>query len=275
MGAEITRNSILQSGFTHKKKQEYIGNQYRIGGVVVNDEGKTGIPKCRSAFRQEALLTELHDIYNVTVRPFDINKDTKGKAVEVQMADGKWVEVKIEEVPKKIRVHDATFHGYCVDKKKGIKVRYSTLWCLKCAISYNPTKIPKDTKSCSGSKKRSDCRDTLVQTSYIQDEKKIRFRDRIVPKANTPWKWESGDPVTWKDLAAKRSPKDSSKRKRLPMMTTSNVIETDSTLRMHSKQLPTRKTLVPRHQEVNGNGELLLTFPVSLKNNHSGNEAKK
>merc|ERR1711964_481229 len=209
--AEITRNSILQSGFSHKKKQEYIGNQYRIGGVVGNEEGKTGIPKCRSAFRQEALLTELHDIYNATVRPFDGNKDTKGKAVEVQMANGKWVEAEIDVVPS-LRVGNDRFW------KNGIRVRYSTLWCLKCAISYNRAEIPQEKDTCSGSKKRPDCRDTLVQTSYIRDEKKIRFRDRIVPKANTPWKWESGDPVTWKDLAAERLPKDSSTRKRLPTL---------------------------------------------------------
>merc|ERR1711964_932432 len=189
------------------------GNQYRIGGVVGNDEGKTGIPKCRSAFRQEALLTELHDIYNVTVRPFDINKDTKGKAVEVQI-DGKWVEVKIEEVPKNIRVQDGTFYG-C--EKKGIKIRYSTLWwCPRCAKSYKTDHINEEEPICSGSKK-IPCSDKLVQTNNIRDEKMIRFRDRIVPDSNTPWKWESGDPVTWKDLAAKRSPKDSfSTRKRLP-----------------------------------------------------------
>merc|ERR1711964_308047 len=214
--AEITRNSILQSGFTHRKKQEYIGNQYRIGGVVGNDEGKTGIPKCRSAFRQEALLTELHDIYNVTVRPFDINKDTKGKAVEVQI-NGKWVEVKIEELPKNIRVQDGTFFGCCVDEKKGIKVRYSTLWwCPTCAKSYNTDQINEEEPICSGSKK-NPCSDKLVQTNNIRDEKMIRFRDRIVPDSNTSWKWESGDPVTWKDLAAKRSPKDYfSTRRRLP-----------------------------------------------------------
>merc|ERR1711964_265628 len=207
--AEITRNSILQSGFTHRKKQEYIGNQYRLGGVVGNEEGKTGIPKCRSAFRQEALLTELHDIYNPTVRPFDGNQDTKGKAVEVQMADGKWIEAEIDVVPS-LRVGDDSFW------KNGIKVNHSSLWCLNCAMSYNKTKIPKGKDTCSGSRKRPNCSDTLVQTSCIQDEKKIRFRDRIVSDANTPWKWESGDPVTWKDLAAKRLPKDSSTRNRLP-----------------------------------------------------------
>merc|ERR1712096_374732 len=168
--AEITRNSVLQSGFSHKKKQEYIGNQYRIGGVVGNEEGKTGIPKCRSAFRQEALLIELHDIYNATVRPFDGNKDIIDKAVEVQVeTDGKlkWVEAKISRLPQ-----------------SSVRV---------------PTKFWED-----GIEVILDNEKTLT----IQDESNIRFRDRRVPLANTVWRWESGDPVTWEDLAAKGSAKD-------------------------------------------------------------------
>merc|ERR1711964_411942 len=74
--AEITRNSVLQSGFSHRKKQEYIGNHYRIGGVVGNEEGKTGIPKCRSAFRSETLLAELD---NIRVKKDIPAKDTPWK----------------------------------------------------------------------------------------------------------------------------------------------------------------------------------------------------
>jgi len=196
--AEITRNSVLQSGFSHRKKQEYIGSHYRIGGVVGNEEGKTGIPKCRSAFRQEALLEELYIIYNTTSLPFDRHKAIRGTKVEVKRNDGKWIDATItDELPN---VDNTKFWT------EGIKIRCnSTWWCLKCENSFAKT----DTKDgnctkCAVEKTLSK----LTKETVVKDARKIRFpAPRDVPKKDTPWKWTPGSPVTWKDLVVKEPPK--------------------------------------------------------------------
>jgi len=56
--AEIMRNSVLQSGFTHAEKKKLIGEFYLLGGVSGNVPGNTDVPSRRAAFRHEARLEE-------------------------------------------------------------------------------------------------------------------------------------------------------------------------------------------------------------------------
>jgi len=61
--AEIMRNSVLQSGFTHADKMKYISEHYQWSGVAGNDPTKTDIPDCRAALRHESLLEEYYWVY--------------------------------------------------------------------------------------------------------------------------------------------------------------------------------------------------------------------
>jgi len=56
---EIARNSVLQSGFEHKFKVHFIGNNYHVRGVEGNDINTTNVPNIRAAFRFELLREEL------------------------------------------------------------------------------------------------------------------------------------------------------------------------------------------------------------------------
>merc|ERR1712098_165263 len=61
--AEIMRNSVLQSGLTHKEKTEFIAQDYEKLGNKVE---KTDVPDCRAAFRRENLREEYYWIYKKT-----------------------------------------------------------------------------------------------------------------------------------------------------------------------------------------------------------------
>lgn len=56
---EISRNSVLHSGFENKIKKHWIGKKWYLPGVKGNDMEKTNVPNTRIAFRHEALREEL------------------------------------------------------------------------------------------------------------------------------------------------------------------------------------------------------------------------
>lgn len=65
---ELTRNSVLMSGFTHKIKQNWLGPNYTKEGVAGNDISRTNVPDIRVAFRYETLVDELSNIFKVVER---------------------------------------------------------------------------------------------------------------------------------------------------------------------------------------------------------------
>ncbi|KAF9897631.1 AMP deaminase, partial [Lobosporangium transversale] len=56
---EISRNSVLQSGFENKIKKHWIGKKWYLPGVQGNDMEKTNVPNIRVSFRHETLREEL------------------------------------------------------------------------------------------------------------------------------------------------------------------------------------------------------------------------
>lgn len=61
---ELARNSVLQSNFTHKIKQEWIGSNYLTMGIEGNDVEKTNVPNLRIKFRNLMWNTEWNLINN-------------------------------------------------------------------------------------------------------------------------------------------------------------------------------------------------------------------
>ena len=49
---------MLQSGFDHKCKLEWLGDSYESEGIAGNDPDKTNLPQIRMGFRSEELLSE-------------------------------------------------------------------------------------------------------------------------------------------------------------------------------------------------------------------------
>ncbi|XP_034625922.1 AMP deaminase 3 isoform X4 [Trachemys scripta elegans] len=56
---ELARNSVLQSGLSHKEKQKFLGVNYYKEGPEGNDIRKTNVAQIRMAFRYETLCNEL------------------------------------------------------------------------------------------------------------------------------------------------------------------------------------------------------------------------
>ncbi|KAF9326201.1 AMP deaminase [Podila minutissima] len=56
---EISRNSVVHSGFENKIKKHWIGKKWYLPGVQGNDMEKTNVPNIRVAFRHETLREEL------------------------------------------------------------------------------------------------------------------------------------------------------------------------------------------------------------------------
>ncbi|KAF9929364.1 AMP deaminase [Linnemannia zychae] len=56
---EISRNSVVQSGFENKIKKHWIGKSWYLPGIPGNDMAKTNVPNIRVAFRYETLREEL------------------------------------------------------------------------------------------------------------------------------------------------------------------------------------------------------------------------
>lgn len=59
---ELSRNSVLMSGFPDKWKQYCLGPNYKREGIAGNDISRTNIPDIRVAYRYETLLEELSTI---------------------------------------------------------------------------------------------------------------------------------------------------------------------------------------------------------------------
>ncbi|KAL2344466.1 hypothetical protein Fmac_005751 [Flemingia macrophylla] len=60
---EIARNSVYQSGFSHRAKVHWLGNQYFLRGSKGNDIHKTNVPNFRLSFRNETWKEEMQYIY--------------------------------------------------------------------------------------------------------------------------------------------------------------------------------------------------------------------
>ncbi|CAL8357071.1 unnamed protein product [Lota lota] len=56
---EIARNSVLQSGLSHKEKQHFLGPNYLQDGHEGNDIRRTNVAQIRLAYRYETLCNEL------------------------------------------------------------------------------------------------------------------------------------------------------------------------------------------------------------------------
>ncbi|XP_038261446.1 AMP deaminase 3 [Dermochelys coriacea] len=56
---ELARNSVIQSGLSHKEKQKFLGVNYYKEGPEGNDIRKTNVAQIRMAFRYETLCNEL------------------------------------------------------------------------------------------------------------------------------------------------------------------------------------------------------------------------
>eukprot|EP01097_Dermamoeba_algensis_P005541 TRINITY_DN3522_c0_g1_i1.p1 TRINITY_DN3522_c0_g1~~TRINITY_DN3522_c0_g1_i1.p1 ORF type:complete len:743 (+),score=162.42 TRINITY_DN3522_c0_g1_i1:171-2231(+) len=64
---EIARNSVLQSGFEHEKKVEFLGEGYFLPSYLGNDIRKTNVPNIRICYRNETRANEVLEIYhNIT-----------------------------------------------------------------------------------------------------------------------------------------------------------------------------------------------------------------
>ncbi|XP_031423176.1 AMP deaminase 2 isoform X1 [Clupea harengus] len=61
---ELSRNSVLMSGFSHKTKSYWMGPRYHHEGPESNDIRRTNVPDIRVAYRHETLNEELHLITN-------------------------------------------------------------------------------------------------------------------------------------------------------------------------------------------------------------------
>jgi len=57
--SEIARNSVLQSGFEHERKVEWLGPNYNKEGVEKNDVTKSNVSPIRTQFRTQSLQHEL------------------------------------------------------------------------------------------------------------------------------------------------------------------------------------------------------------------------
>lgn len=64
--SEIARNSVLQSGFSHKQKQQWVCDDYTSDGIVGNDFIKTNIPNIRINFRHETYKSEISNLKRLT-----------------------------------------------------------------------------------------------------------------------------------------------------------------------------------------------------------------
>ncbi|XP_076457570.1 AMP deaminase 2-like isoform X3 [Babylonia areolata] len=59
---EISRNSVLQSGFPHQVKQHWLGPNYLHEGMGGNDITRSNVPDIRIAYRYDTLVDEMRTI---------------------------------------------------------------------------------------------------------------------------------------------------------------------------------------------------------------------
>jgi AMP deaminase len=51
---------VLQSGFSHEKKVQWLGAQYEQEGVAGNDPSCSNVPDIRVSYRSESVQSERH-----------------------------------------------------------------------------------------------------------------------------------------------------------------------------------------------------------------------
>eukprot|EP01114_Cavostelium_apophysatum_P013826 TRINITY_DN3441_c0_g1_i3.p1 TRINITY_DN3441_c0_g1~~TRINITY_DN3441_c0_g1_i3.p1 ORF type:complete len:1400 (-),score=428.10 TRINITY_DN3441_c0_g1_i3:135-4334(-) len=76
--SEIARNSVVQSGFEHRRKMKWIGPKYLKPGPAGNDIAFTNVPNMRISFRYETLKEELalvrsHALHSTPLLPFSFS----------------------------------------------------------------------------------------------------------------------------------------------------------------------------------------------------------
>ncbi|XP_047130128.1 AMP deaminase 2 isoform X1 [Hydra vulgaris] len=79
---ELSRNSVLMSGFEHKVKQHWLGDNYLVGGHNGNDITKTNVPDIRACFRYETLVDELH-LISLAAKASKVSKKSHYSSTEV------------------------------------------------------------------------------------------------------------------------------------------------------------------------------------------------
>ncbi|XP_028813453.1 AMP deaminase 3-like isoform X3 [Denticeps clupeoides] len=73
---EIARNSVLQSGLSHKEKRHFLGENYLEEGPEGNDIRRTNVAQIRMAYRHETLCNELSFLVDA------VNSETLAKQGE-------------------------------------------------------------------------------------------------------------------------------------------------------------------------------------------------
>lgn len=72
---ELARNSVYMSGFPHKVKQHWLGENYLKEGAMGNDITRTNVPDIRVAYRYETLVDELTTV--TSAMKLRINKNNQ------------------------------------------------------------------------------------------------------------------------------------------------------------------------------------------------------
>ncbi|KAI0244424.1 AMP deaminase, partial [Massospora cicadina] len=79
---EISRNSVLMSGFEYNVKKLWLGQHFDRPGVAGNNMEKTNVPNLRIAYRYETLMEEVN-----MVRHFNVPDPQPGAAMLSQPND--------------------------------------------------------------------------------------------------------------------------------------------------------------------------------------------
>ncbi|XP_071959128.1 AMP deaminase 2-like isoform X2 [Antedon mediterranea] len=74
---ELSRNSVLMSGFPDKMKDYWLGRNWRLEGAAGNDITRTNVPGIRVVFRHETLLEELSTICSAARARFMSTESTE------------------------------------------------------------------------------------------------------------------------------------------------------------------------------------------------------
>ena len=97
---EIARNSVLQSGFSHKSKKEWLGSNYMKNGAKGNDIYRTNVPNVRLEFRNETLKDEIQfieshgTVHNSNMR---LNVNVPQSLLSKQLKSQKQENIKLKE----------------------------------------------------------------------------------------------------------------------------------------------------------------------------------
>jgi len=64
---ELSRNSVIQGGFSNEVKNYWLGPNYQKEGVAGNDITRTNVPDIRVSYRYETLIEELSNIFKSVI----------------------------------------------------------------------------------------------------------------------------------------------------------------------------------------------------------------